>query len=108
MNLILEDNISTLEVFTALTKNFTVNVKAEKVYLHKKEVLVIEASDSRIRMKEKELRVINYLKEGYKYKEIADLMCMSIDGVRFYTKKIYKKLGVNSARQAIFAISDEL
>jgi DNA-binding CsgD family transcriptional regulator len=108
MNLILEGNISTLEVLSALTKNFTVNVKAEKVYLHKKEVLVIEASNSIIQLNKKEVLILNYLKEGYEYKEIANLMDMTVDGVRFYTKKIYKKLGVNNARQAIFAISDEL
>ncbi len=92
INLILEGNISTLEVLSALSKNFTVNVKSEKVHVHKKEALEIETSDSIIHLKKKELLVLNYLKEGYKYKDIANLMSMSIDGGRFYTKKITKNL----------------
>lgn len=52
-------------------------------------------------LKSKEELVITYLKEGLTYNQIAEKTDISVDGVRFYIKRIYQKLGVNNAREAI-------
>ncbi len=46
-------------------------------------------------------RVLHYLAEGWSYKMIADDMGISIDGVRFHIKEIYRSLNVQSRTQAI-------
>jgi LuxR family maltose regulon positive regulatory protein len=39
--------------------------------------------------------------EGYKYKEIAERLVVSINTVRHHTRNVYGKLNVNSRTQAI-------
>lgn len=56
----------------------------------------------KITLKNKEELVITYLKEGLTYNQIAEKVDISVDGVRFYVKRVYQKLGVNNAREAIF------
>ena len=46
-------------------------------------------------------RVLHYLAEGWSYKMIADDMGISIDGIRFHIKEIYRSLNVQSRTQAI-------
>lgn len=50
---------------------------------------------------EKNLQVLHLLAEGWAYKTIADRMNISIDGVRYHIKEIYRALGVQSMAQAI-------
>lgn len=45
---------------------------------------------------EKEQQVIQYLSDSMSYQEIADFMNISINGVRYHIRNIYKKLKVNS------------
>lgn len=49
----------------------------------------------------KELEVLTHLSEGWTYQFIADEMEISVDGIRYYIKKIYKKLKVNSRAEAV-------
>ena len=44
--------------------------------------------------------VLALLSKGYSYERIADELGISIDGVRYYMKKIFKELGVNNGRAA--------
>lgn len=53
---------------------------------------------------DKEKIVIKHLLEGEPYKIIADLLSMSVNGVRYYVKMIYKKMGVNSRAQLMKTI----
>lgn len=50
---------------------------------------------------EKNLQVLHLLAEGWAYKTIADRMNISIDGVRYHIKEIYRALGVQSTAQAV-------
>lgn len=50
---------------------------------------------------EKGILVLKLLSEGLTYKEIAEKSAISLDGVRFYIKKIFKKLNVNNSREAV-------
>jgi len=45
---------------------------------------------------EKEWNIANGIKDGLSYKLVADQNDMSIDGVRFYIQRIYRKLNINS------------
>jgi DNA-binding NarL/FixJ family response regulator len=47
------------------------------------------------------LQVLHFLAEGWSYKLIADNMGISIDGVRFHIKEIYRTLNVQSKPQAV-------
>jgi DNA-binding NarL/FixJ family response regulator len=58
---------------------------------------------------EKETAILQYLVNGYSYKMIAAELKISIDTVRFHIKKIYDKLHVHSATEAVSkAIKDKL
>jgi len=47
------------------------------------------------------LQALHFLAEGWSYKMIADKMGISIDGVRFHIKEIYRTLNVQSKPQAV-------
>lgn len=49
----------------------------------------------------REIEVLQALSEGLQFKCIADKLFISIDTVRYHTKKIYKKLHVNSKLGAV-------
>lgn len=49
----------------------------------------------------RELEILTYLSEGWTYQFIADNINISVNGVRYHIKKIYKKLKVNSRLDAI-------
>jgi len=49
----------------------------------------------------KEKQIVVAMTEGLSYKLIADRISISIDGVRFHIKNIYRKLQVNSKAEVI-------
>lgn len=53
------------------------------------------------RLSKREREVLEYLATGTAYKEIADLMTLSIDTVRMHIKGIYGKLHVHSRGEAV-------
>jgi LuxR family maltose regulon positive regulatory protein len=52
-------------------------------------------------LSERELQVLRLIADGLSNPKIADQLCISINTVRFHTKNLYGKLGVNSRTQAI-------
>lgn len=54
-------------------------------------------------LNEKEYQVLKLLSEGWSYKLIATKAELTIDGVRYYIKRIYRALDVNSKGEAIHA-----
>lgn len=57
----------------------------------------------------REQELLQWLVKGYSYKMIADEMNISIETVRTYIKKIYRKLQVNSATEAAYkAVQEKL
>lgn len=60
-------------------------------------------------LSKREIEILQLLVAGYSYKMIATELKMSIDGVRFHIKKIYDKLHVHSATEAVSkALKDKL
>lgn len=49
----------------------------------------------------REMELLQSLSEGSLYKEIADRMCISLETVRTYIRKIYEKLHVHSRTDAV-------
>jgi DNA-binding NarL/FixJ family response regulator len=49
----------------------------------------------------REQEILNYLAKGYRYKEIADVLFVSIETVRKHIHNIYEKLSVNSRTDAL-------
>jgi len=52
-------------------------------------------------LSEREIEFLRLMAEGYKYKEIADRLFVSINTVRHHTRHVYGKLNVNNRTQAI-------
>lgn len=95
---------ASLEEFTqALTNKFNLqiddSVNPPIIFVNK--TFLGEFPQKQSQLKPKELQVLEYLKNGLTYSEIATIAPFSINGVRYYVKKIYKKLGVNNARNAV-------
>lgn len=101
MNLVLSEDIELINVLKLMNNHFDVTVKKETIHLTKHEFS--ESFSLKPYFTDKERKVLLFLKQGLTYAEIAIPMKMSIDGVRYYVKKIYKKLGVSNARQAVVA-----
>ncbi len=60
-------------------------------------------------LSKREAEILQFLVGGYSYKMIASEIKISIDTVRFHIKKIYDKLHVHSATEAVSkAIKDKL
>ena len=55
----------------------------------------------KINLSQKETSILHFLVNGYSYKMIASELSISIDTVRFHIKKIYDKLHVHSATEAV-------
>ena len=53
------------------------------------------------KLSKREHEVLDYLAQGVPYKEIADVMSLSIDTVRIHIKGIYSKLHVHSRGEAV-------
>lgn len=49
----------------------------------------------------REQEILEFLSRGYRYKEIADQLFLSIDTVRTHIRNIYEKLQVNSRAEAL-------
>jgi DNA-binding NarL/FixJ family response regulator len=68
---------------------------AKKIIGHfKPESRTVAVGD--IQLGEKEAVVMNMLREGYKYEHIAERLGITVNGVRYYVKSVYKKLNVGS------------
>ena len=52
-------------------------------------------------LSDRELEVLQLMTEGYKYKEIAEQLVISVNTVRHHTRNVYSKLNVNNRAQAI-------
>ena len=52
-------------------------------------------------LSEREIEVLHLMAEGYKYKEIAERLVVSINTVRYHTRNVYGKLNATNRTQAI-------
>ncbi len=53
------------------------------------------------KLSSKDIRVLDLMSQGLRYKQIAEHLEMTVDGVRYYVKKIYKFLGVTKNASAV-------
>lgn len=58
-------------------------------------------------LSKKEHQVVNFLVDGLSYNEIADHLDISINGVRYHIKNIYKKLQVKSRSEVVKLFMDK-
>lgn len=52
-------------------------------------------------LSEREYEILTYLAKGYRYKEIADTLFISVETVRTHLRNIYEKLHVRSRTEAV-------
>lgn len=55
------------------------------------------------KLTERELQILNFLAEGHSYAEIGSEIFLSVDGIRYYIRNIYRKLEVHSRSEAVAA-----
>ncbi|MHB8580158.1 MAG: response regulator [Ignavibacteriaceae bacterium] len=76
-----------------IARKVVASFQSTKVSLEKNE----ELSD-------RETEILTYLSKGYRYKEIAELLFISIETVRTHIRNIYEKLQVHSRTEAILKV----
>ena len=54
-----------------------------------------------IDLTEREHEILSHLAKGYRYKEIADALFISVETVRTHLRNIYEKLHVRSRTEAV-------
>ncbi len=96
-------SFSELEEHIVTVKNKGGSVLSPKVA---RRVLSHFQSSTKITSKKKNLtnkesQVVRFLVDGLSYQKVADQMGISLDGVRYHVKNIYKKLQVKSKAQVI-------
>jgi len=64
--------------------------------------LKIETQES---LTKRETEILSWLGKGYSYKMIAAELQVGVETIRSHIKKIYKKLQVNSATEAVYKIT---
>jgi DNA-binding NarL/FixJ family response regulator len=73
-----------------------------------KEDLLLEMTSrstlAKFELSEKERVVIEYLLKGYSYKQIAEILGLTIFGVNQRTKSVYKKCGVRSRNELSYLL----
>ena len=57
--------------------------------------------DETVNLSKREIEILNCLSQGYRYKEIAEKLFISIDTVRSHIRNIYEKLHVRSRTEAV-------
>lgn len=57
-------------------------------------------AEADVRLSEREIEVLRGLVAGLGYAGVADRLCLSVDTVRTYVRRIYQKLHVHSAAEA--------
>lgn len=65
-----------------------------------------QALDKSEELSNREMEILTYLSKGYRYKEIADLLFISIETVRTHIRNIYEKLQVHSRTEALLKIKN--
>ena len=60
-----------------------------------------QTSEEMNALSDRELQVLTHLAKGYRYKEIADLLSISVLTVRSHLQRIYEKLHVRSRTEAV-------
>lgn len=55
----------------------------------------------------RETEILNWLGKGYSYKMIASELQVGVETIRTHIKRIYKKLHVNSATEAVYKASQK-
>jgi DNA-binding CsgD family transcriptional regulator len=81
-------------LLAAFPKDIHAAVQYHKDLIVKKQSLIEPLS-------QREIEVLHLMTEGYKYKEIAERLVVSINTVRHHTRNVYSKLDVNNRTQAI-------
>lgn len=61
----------------------------------------IKKNPDSIKLKQREYIIVKSLVDGLSYEDIAQSLELTIDGVRYHIKNVYKKLQVNSKSQVI-------
>ncbi len=66
-----------------------------------------EGINSLNELSSRESEILSYLSKGYRYKEIADKLFISIETVRTHIRNIYEKLQVHSRTEAILKVNTQ-
>jgi DNA-binding NarL/FixJ family response regulator len=74
---------------------------ARKVISSFQNAKVIENENIVSELTEREQQILNLMAQGKSYNNIADEVCLSVDGVYYHIRHIYEKLHVHSRAEAV-------
>ena len=100
--------IAPIDVTKSELKEVLLTMYATESYIHPKSAHAIlkhysrnVKKESTIKLKSLPNQVLMLLAQGKSYIEISESLNISINGVRYYIKSLYKSIGVNSKSQAV-------
>jgi DNA-binding NarL/FixJ family response regulator len=94
------------EIFNYLKFKSNLNQEAENIENNNIDFDLVGKMYLEYGITQKELEIINLLKKGFEYKEIASFLKISINTVRTYIKRIFKKCNVRSSREVLNLIDN--
>ena len=94
----IQKNISN-ELYNYIKEKFSTTKKLHYTKNNNSEYNIIGKLYSKYKITKKENEIINLLKQGFEYKEIGSKLGISINTVRTYIKRIYKKCNVKNINE---------
>lgn len=102
--LLLENDQLMDELLNLLNQKFdvlTTDNQKGKLVLLAKQHRSRKSSIEKHGLSDRQVQIMNYLAEGLTYNEMSTKIGISVDGVRFHIKQIYRGLDVTNSREAI-------
>ncbi|TDB58688.1 helix-turn-helix transcriptional regulator [Arundinibacter roseus] len=106
-------NVPLERLIEALQQNFVIEIEEVNSFklisrnpVPQSEFHTVEFQDATnsfqasVSLKKKEFEILKLLARGYSYGQISAFLQISLNGVRYYIKKLYKALDVQNAREA--------
>ncbi len=102
--LLLENDQLMDELISLLKQKFdvlTTDNQKDKLVLLAKSQRNRKSSIEKHGLSVRQVQIMNFLAEGLTYNQMSDQIGISVDGVRFHIKQIYRGLDVTNSREAI-------
>jgi len=65
------------------------------------QIVPVSAGAGLTRLSPREVQILEHLSKGFRYKEIAEVLSISVETVRTHLRRIYEKLQVSSRTEAV-------
>jgi LuxR family maltose regulon positive regulatory protein len=84
-----------------LDKSFVNTLFFEAQTMSQRRGIMVKGKNKPVKLSPRQLEIMGYLKQNLSYKEISEKLGIKVTTVDDHIDKIYEKLGVSSARDAV-------